>query len=113
MRIVTTQEFIEFIFAQPLEREVNMNEFNSSFECGCLAAQYTKANFPDQWFTCGMVYVRDGENESIIWKLSDNYEWARSFLHFAPNKASRVTYAEVREHLKKQVWAQEFIPENS
>lgn len=110
MRIVTTQEFIEFIFAQPLDRKVNMGEFNSSYECGCLAAQFTKVNFPDQWFSCGMVRVRDG-NRNVLWQVSDQTEWGRSFLNFAPDKASEITYSEIREFLKTKDWAQEFIHE--
>jgi len=112
MRIVTTQEFIEFIFAQPLDKKVNMGEFHSSYECGCLAAQYTRANFADQLFTCRMVTVIECVNERTLWKIKDENEWGRSFLNFAPNKASEITYTEVQEHLKKQEWAQKFIPEN-
>ena len=55
MKKVTTQEIVDFIFAQPRDRKVEMKEASSCDSCGCLMVQYGKEELKiEESFVCGL-----------------------------------------------------------
>ena len=72
MRIVTKQELIDFVDAQPDDRPVNFKQFYSTKDCGCLMIHFGKEvlNLTNQFWcdnfswesNCGKIAVIEGDN---------------------------------------------------
>lgn len=115
MKEVTTKEFLEFIFSQPRDKEVNMDQYESQDSCGCLAVQYTKKNFPHLTeFSCsGDDVSKIDINYSLRphWRLSGLPEIRTNFFSFVPNNSIDIyTYGELQDYLKTVEWAIPLIP---
>jgi len=59
-KTISPQEIINFVFAQPRERRVEMGEFNSNGLCGCVMVQYGKEVLGiSKYFSCGSQAIDD------------------------------------------------------
>lgn len=99
---VTRQDMVDFIMAQPDEREVDFDQTRIRDECGCLMVQYGKAN--------GFRFYRCGP---ASWVVPAEYGGGfaatltqGTFAQFVPvGPGMRFTYAEVKQHCKEMGWA--------
>jgi len=83
--MIGEQEIIDFVFAQPRERRVNMGEPFSDNSCGCVMVHYGKEKIGlKEYFSCSSLYI--GEEHAIdsscgIFRLLDvtsrNYNYGQ------------------------------------
>jgi len=53
-KTISQKEIINFVFGQPRERRVEMGEFRSNSQCGCVMVQYGKEILGlKEYFSCG------------------------------------------------------------
>lgn len=97
MKIVTIQEMVDYIMAQPPDRKVNWVENESKNECGCLMIQFARDNnIPAT--ECGITrwYPESTPDKPAlpIAVLEKNFEYA----HFQPkvSPGSINTYEEIQ-----------------
>jgi len=53
MKIVTRQEFIDWIRSNHGNKKINMSENKAGDPCGCLMVQYARDKFPKDFFKKG------------------------------------------------------------
>lgn len=70
--MVTTKEILDFIDGQPDDRPVNLNENDSTDECGCVMVHYGKEVLGLEDFVCGFRRIGDFiDLEQLINKIVD------------------------------------------
>jgi len=92
MKKVTTQNLVDFIFAQPRDRKVKMEEASSHDPCGCLMVQYGKEELKiKESFTCGLDNWTTTHGSS---EFQMDYDTIGSF---GLNLGEEYTYGEVQD----------------
>lgn len=68
MKKVSKQELVDFIKSQDDAREVNMQDCNSGYECGCVMVHYAQDVLNKNDISCGYydIIVLENDHESEI-----------------------------------------------
>jgi hypothetical protein len=97
MKIITTEEMLDFIFSQPPEKVVDWMENESSEPCGCLMVQFGRDN-QLEFDSCS---YRNWNSIDLSTKIA-RFEPDVHYFDFRPRDFSKriSTYAEIQTYCK-------------
>lgn len=101
--IVTKQQMIDYIFAQPDDRMVDFDENYAGQKCGCIMVHYGKDNGIVGFDICGFQRWEGkskGEDTEVLAKLEGDV----TFGWFKPEGKIQCTYGEIKEFLRQKNW---------
>ena len=97
--IVTKQQMIDYIFAQPDERRVNFSQNYFHNDCGCVMVHYGKDNGV-KFHGCGF-QAWEGFRGGKQLQLEDDV----TFMSFCPKgESDQYTYGDIKEFLRQKDW---------
>jgi hypothetical protein len=95
MKTISHQEFLDFIFAQPREREINMGQ-NIAYpeDCGCMMVHYGREKGLKGKILCGFRDISEsGKIGAFLLEESiTNY--------FPINDWGKYTYGEIQDYIR-------------
>jgi hypothetical protein len=96
---VSHQEFLNFIFSQPREREINMGQ-NMAYpdDCGCMMVHYGRANGLEGLIVCGFRDIGESGEEIGTFSLEKSIK-----NYFPTNDWGRYTYGEIQDFCSKKL----------
>jgi hypothetical protein len=99
--LITKQQMIDFIMAQPDDRPINMlnpDYYPSSNKCGCLMVEYAKDNFKisDECINVGFSAIYKGNDMEDVAELT--FDMDDLVIGGFENESK--TFGELKKHLK-------------
>jgi hypothetical protein len=99
MKNVTKQEVIDFIKSQPDDREVDMQQSNSDYKCGCVMVHYAQDVLNKKDVSCGyydfISFFEDGSGHSVDATLEESID--RIVGKVVWEKEPKTTYGRIKE----------------
>lgn len=100
--IVYHQEFLDFIFSQPREREINMaeNVVTNDSDCGCMMVHFARNKGLTGGIHAGYYSISLAEDEEDRFVLDREIKYY--FPHHRNGFAIHLTYGEVQDFLTEK-----------